>query len=62
MAEFLLLAAGGATSAPSPDTSYATPIVFHLVRASLLFWNASFSICLILVDLDRGTRWHVARL
>lgn len=31
-AEFLLLSAGGATSAPSPDTSYATPIVFHLVR------------------------------
>ncbi|KAH9988871.1 hypothetical protein BJV77DRAFT_720538 [Russula vinacea] len=29
-AEFLLLSAGGATSAPSPDTSYATPIVFHL--------------------------------
>jgi hypothetical protein len=32
-AEFLLLSAGGATSVPpSPDTSYATPIVFHLVR------------------------------
>jgi len=29
-AEFLLLSAGGATGAPSPDTSYATPIVFHL--------------------------------
>lgn len=32
-AEFLLLSAGGAGSVPSPDTSYATPIVFHLVRA-----------------------------
>ena len=31
-AEFLLLSAGGAGSVPSPDTSYATPIVFHLVR------------------------------
>ncbi|KAI0299027.1 hypothetical protein B0F90DRAFT_1926343 [Multifurca ochricompacta] len=29
-AEFLLLSAGGAGSVPSPDTSYATPIVFHL--------------------------------
>ncbi|KAF8494421.1 alcohol oxidase [Russula emetica] len=30
-AEFLLLSAGGATSVPpSPDTPYATPIVFHL--------------------------------
>ncbi|KAN0118213.1 hypothetical protein V8E52_005474 [Russula decolorans] len=30
-AEFLLLSAGGATPVPpSPDTSYATPIVFHL--------------------------------
>ncbi|KAI9463510.1 alcohol oxidase [Russula earlei] len=29
-AEFLLLSAGGATGTPSPDTSYATPIVFHL--------------------------------
>ena len=35
-AEFLLLSAGGATSPPSPDTSYGTPIVFHLVRVSLL--------------------------
>jgi len=34
-AEFLLLSAGGATSVPpSPDTSYATPIVFHLVRTT----------------------------
>ena len=33
-AEFLLLSAGGATSPPSPDTSYATPIVFHLVRTT----------------------------
>jgi hypothetical protein len=32
-AEFLLLSAGGAGSVPNPDTSYATPIVFHLVRA-----------------------------
>jgi hypothetical protein len=31
-AEFLMLSAGGAGSVPSPDTSYATPIVFHLVR------------------------------
>jgi len=31
-AEFLLLSAGGAGSVPQPDTSYATPIVFHLVR------------------------------
>jgi len=29
-AEFLLLSAGGAGSVPDPDTSYATPIVFHL--------------------------------
>jgi len=29
-AEFLMLSAGGAGSVPSPDTSYATPIVFHL--------------------------------
>ncbi|KAI0270555.1 hypothetical protein BC834DRAFT_967324 [Gloeopeniophorella convolvens] len=29
-AEFLMLSAGGAASTPSPDTSYATPIVFHL--------------------------------
>ncbi|KAI0255558.1 hypothetical protein BJV78DRAFT_684203 [Lactifluus subvellereus] len=29
-AEFLLLSAGGAGSMPSSDTSYATPIVFHL--------------------------------
>jgi hypothetical protein len=35
-AEFLLLSAGGATGAPSPDTSYATPIVFHLVRVPLV--------------------------
>jgi hypothetical protein len=34
-AEFLLLSAGGAGSVPSPDTSYATPIVFHLVRTLL---------------------------
>ena len=40
-AEFLLLAAGGATAAPSPDTSYATPIVFHLVRALIFFSNDS---------------------
>ena len=36
-AEFLLLSAGGAGSVPSPDTSYATPIVFHLVRISFRF-------------------------
>jgi hypothetical protein len=35
-AEFLLLSAGGAGSVPSPDTSYATPIVFHLVRFTAL--------------------------
>jgi len=29
-AELLLLSAGGATAAPLADTSYATPIVFHL--------------------------------
>ncbi|KAI0063317.1 alcohol oxidase [Artomyces pyxidatus] len=28
--EFLVLASGGAASVPAPDTSYATPIVFHL--------------------------------
>ena len=33
-AEFLLLSAGGVTGAPGPDTSYATPIVFHLVRTT----------------------------
>ena len=36
-AEFLLLSAGGAGSVPSPDTSYATPIVFHLVRIAFRF-------------------------
>ena len=36
-AEFLLLSAGGAGSVPSPDTSYATPIVFHLVRLAFAF-------------------------
>ncbi|KAI0052472.1 GMC oxidoreductase [Auriscalpium vulgare] len=29
-AEFLVLASGGAASVPAPDTSYATPIIFHL--------------------------------
>ena len=33
-AEFLLLSAGGVTGAPGPDTSYGTPIVFHLVRTT----------------------------
>lgn len=61
-AEFLLLSAGGATSAPSPDTSYATPIVFHLVRVSLLGSNLSFSIRLIILDVNRSIHWHVARL
>jgi hypothetical protein len=36
-AEFLLLSAGGVTGAPGPDTSYATPIVFHLVRTTRAF-------------------------
>lgn len=61
-AEFLLLSAGGATSASSPDTSYATPIVFHLVRVSLLGSNLSFSIRLIILDVNRSIHWHVARL
>jgi len=63
-AEFLLLSAGGATAPPSPDTSYGTPIVFHLVRVSLLFFfsDVSFSIRLILLDVDRSIHWHVARL
>jgi hypothetical protein len=42
-AEFLLLSAGGATPVPpSPDTSYATPIVFHLVRTTTRYPCFSF--------------------
>jgi hypothetical protein len=35
-AEFLLLSAGGAGSVPSPNTSYAMLIIFHLVCALTL--------------------------
>lgn len=54
-AEFLLLSAGGATSAPSPDTSYATPIVFHLVRTTRAPY---FSVFLTQVD---SIRLHAAQ-
>ena len=42
-AEFLLLSAGGAGSVPSPDTSYATPIVFHLVRTLAFLFAVYFA-------------------
>jgi hypothetical protein len=57
-AEFLLLSAGGATSAPSPDTSYATPIVFHLVRATR---TASLSILLTRVDVYPSIHLHAVQ-
>jgi hypothetical protein len=55
-AEFLLLSAGGATSPPSPDTSYATPIVFHLVRTTrALYFSVSQT------DIDYSIRLRVAQ-
>jgi hypothetical protein len=60
-AEFLLLSAGGASSVPpSPDTSYATPIVFHLVRTTIRY---RFSLYYLTYRLQHPfTRGSVVRL